>query len=179
MFLNFSVPVILSSKAGTSAAELSGCQWCRKGPHWGLAGGVAVPGYVGDRCNRGSCGPGPHRSCQGQSCSQHGAPRQAPAAGGKPPALPVILVRRTLSLQLWLPWHAPEEVSVAGLAASFPLGRAGSWRWEACPFWSGKCVCVLSQSFGANSSFRAFCSSRSWSWGAGSPVWASAFPSGE
>lgn len=54
--------------------------------------------------------------------------------GGKPPALPVFLVLRTLSPQLWLPWRVPEEVSVAGLAISFPLGRAGSLEMGGLPF---------------------------------------------
>lgn len=70
--------------------------------------------------------------------------------GGKPPCLPVFLVLRTLSPQLWLPWHVPEEVSVAGLAISFPLGRAGSLEMGGLPFPGGRSMCVLSQSFGTN-----------------------------
>ena len=102
--------------------------------------------------------------------------------GGKPPAFPVFLVLRTLSPQLWLPWRAPEEVSVAGLAASFPLGRAES-PGDGRPAFPGvEKACVLSQSLRTNSSLQAFCSSGTWSSGLGERGPLSgllAFPSGE
>lgn len=112
----------------------------------GLAGGVAVAGYMGDRCSRGSCGPGPHRRCQGQSCSQHGAPRQGPSAGRQascPPSslcsgpclsnfgFPDMLPRRSVQLAWLPPFHLGEQEALEMGGLPFP-------EWK-------RCVCAKSK----------------------------------
>ena len=98
--------------------------------------------------------------------------------GGKPPALRLPCAQDPVSPTLAsLTCSRGGQCGWPGRLLSIWESRK-PWRWEACPSRSGKGVCVR-QSFGANSSVRAFCSSRTWSWGEGSPVWASAFPSGE
>lgn len=149
----------------------------------GLIVGVAVAGYVGDRCRRGSCGPGLHRRCQSQYLQP--APGSSPRSSCKEASLlpslsslcsgpclpnfgfPGMFPRRSV----WLAWPSP-----------FHLGEQEAWRWEACPSRSGEGMCVLSQSFGTNFfsvSLLFIRDLEQWSWGEGGPVWVLAIPSGE
>lgn len=61
------------------------------------------------------------------------APRKGPPAGGKPPTPCLPCAQDPVSPTL-ASLACSEEVSVAGLAISFPLGRAGSLEMGGLPF---------------------------------------------
>lgn len=121
-----SVPAIPSSKAGTSAAESSGCQWCRKGPHGGVSWWWGCCWVHGRQVQQRILWARPPQKVPG--------PVLQPARGSSPgsfcreasllPSLSSLCSGPCLS-NFGFPGMLPRR-SEAGLAASFPLGRAGS-----------------------------------------------------
>lgn len=111
-------------------------------------------------------GPGFHRGCQGQFCSQAWAPSQGPSAGREAslPSLTSLCPGPCLFNFAWLPWHAPEAIRL------WPAWPPPSQLRECAVLGSRRPASPCSgesKAFGTHSSLCAFCSSRTWGGGEG------------